>query len=69
MESQGLARTLCGKRRKAAVPANERTGASGFAVKKRAREAGIDPWWQTITHYMPEPWLIAWKNRRAFSRP
>jgi hypothetical protein len=34
----------------------------GFATRKRRRRNNAESWWQTITHYTPEPWLIA---RRA----
>ncbi len=67
MASQGLAREKDRPVERTA-PAPRIAKRSGFRLKKRAREAGIDPWWQTITHYMPEPWLIAWRNRHAESR-
>jgi hypothetical protein len=35
---------------------------SGFVRRKRRHEAEPNAWWETVTHYMPEPWLIA---RRA----
>jgi hypothetical protein len=42
--------------------ANKLVGrASGFAVRKRRRDAE-SAWRETVTHYLPEPWLVA---RRA----
>ena len=50
----------------------ERTGklpdspavSSGFAVRKRSPRRGDQTWRQTVTHYMPEPWLVALAHER-----
>jgi uncharacterized membrane protein YdfJ with MMPL/SSD domain len=35
---------------------------SGFARRKRRRHDESSAWRETVTHYLPEPWLMA---RRA----
>jgi hypothetical protein len=34
-------------------------GGDGFAVRKQSRQGGDDAWRQTVTHFTPEPWLVA----------
>ena len=45
--------------REGGAPAKARWGQT---TRKRHRRNNVESWWQTVTYYTPEPWLIA---RRA----
>jgi hypothetical protein len=42
---------------------------SGFATRKRRRSAQLSAWRETVTHYLPEPWLIAQRAAEAKLAP
>jgi hypothetical protein len=43
------------------VPA---AGSDGFAVRKRSSQGSDQAWRQTVTHFTPEPWLVALERDR-----
>jgi hypothetical protein len=42
---------------------------SGFATRKQRRSAQPSAWRETVTHYLPEPWLIAQRAAEAKLAP
>jgi hypothetical protein len=44
---------------------DDKVGTPGFALRRRLRILTERAWHDTVTHYMPEPWLIAQRREHS----